>query len=292
MRTLPILFLALLSPILALAGEYAPITLGGTELRPLTSKINGRPYELWIAYPYSYETDTEKTYPVIYMADGYWDAPTLMTTYGNMIYDKTIPEFIIVGLGYSDHNLDYGKERQYELTPKGAVDEEGFGGAQEFIQVIKEEIIPYVEANLRVDPEYRVLSGSSLGGLFTLTTMFTEPKLFNAYIAISPATGFGNRWLFNYEDAFRSKKDEERNHPSLPVRLFMSGASEEWPSFFAEILAFNEILKGGQYEDFEYKFRIVDGEKHAGTKPEGYSRGVRYAFKPYLEKQLEQTKTE
>ena len=292
MRTLPILFLALLSPILALAEEFAPITLGGTELRPLTSEINGRPYELWIAYPYSYSTDTEKTYPVIYMTDGYWDAPTLITTYGNMIYDQTIPEFIVVGIGYSDHELDYGKERQYELTPKGAVDAEGFGGAQEFIQVIKKEIIPYVEHNLRADPEYRVLGGSSLGGLFTLTTMFTDPELFDAYIAISPAVGFGNRWLYNYEYAYRWKDDYERNHTSLPVRLFMSGAEKEWPTFFGEILAFNELLKSAGYDDFEYKFRIVDDEKHAGTKPEGYSRGVRYAFRPYLEKQLEQKKSE
>ena len=286
MKTPTFLLLILLIPVLAIAEDYPPVTIGGTELRPLTSKINDRPYELWISYPYSYETDTEKTYPVIYMADGYWDAPTLMTTYGNMIFDETIPEFIIVGIGYSDHTLDYNTERCYELTPKGAVNKKGFGGAQEFLQVIKEEIIPYVENNLRVDPDYRVLSGSSLGGLFTLTAMFTEPELFDAYIAVSPAVEFGHRWLYNYEDIYRWKGYDQRNHTSLPVRLFMSGAEKEWPDFFAEILAFNEILKGGNYEDFEYQFRVIDDEKHAGTKPEGYSRGVRYAFRPYLEKQL------
>jgi uncharacterized protein len=293
MKLLSILLLALMTPILAIAEDYAPITLGGTELRPLTSKINGRPYELWIAYPYSYETDTEKTYPVIYMLDGYWDAPVLITTYGNMIYDKTVPEFIIVGIGYSDHTLDYDVERSYDLTPMATkMDREGYGGGNDFFKVIKEEIIPYVDANLRTDPEYRVLGGTSLGGFFTLYTMFTEPELFDAYIAISPAVGLADRWLFNYESNYHQSNVNQSGHKELPVRLFMSGADKEWTGFFGDILAFDQILKHGEYEDLEYQFRVIDDEKHAGTKPEGYSRSVRFAFRPYLEKQLNEAKPE
>ncbi len=63
----------------------------------------------------------------------------------------------------------------------------------------------------------------------------------------------------------------------------MSAAGEEWEDFRGGILAFDQILRHGGYSGFEYEFRLVDGERHAGTKPEGYSRGVRYAMRPYME---------
>lgn len=293
MRSFPILFLAILSPILFISAEYPPITLENSELRPLQSTINNRPYELWISYPGSYDTNSDKRYPVLYALDGYWDGILLNPIYGNLIYDEVVPEFIIVGIGYSDHDLDYGKERLYDMTPKPEkANRSDIGGGEDFLKIIKEEIIPYVDENLRTDPDYRVLGGSSLAGFFTLFTMFSEPELFDGYIAISPSVSLGNRYIFNFENAYRWKEFRQRNHMDLPAHLFMSVAEKEWPGYVAEILAFNEILKGGEYEDFDYKFRIVDGEKHAGTKSEGYSRGIRFAFQPYLDEQLKQAKAE
>jgi hypothetical protein len=29
-----------------------------------------------------------------------------------------------------------------------------------------------------------------------------------------------------------------------------------------------------------YSFRLIEGERHAGTKAESYNRGVRFAFAP------------
>jgi hypothetical protein len=61
----------------------------------------------------------------------------------------------------------------------------------------------------------------------------------------------------------------------------MSGASEEWPPFLQSIKKFNEqIAPDAQTLHLQYKWRLVDGERHAGTKPESYTRGVRWVFSP------------
>lgn len=278
-----ILLACMLSLISAIAwAEYLPITLVDTEKHPFQSEINDRPYELLISYPSSYQTDTEKRYPVLYVLDGYWDTQLIYSMYGSLMYDGVIPEFITVGISYSDPDFDYNKERTYDMTPAdiGSA-EHGTGGGDDFLNIIKTEFIPYIDKHLRTDPRYRVLGGSSLGGFFTLFTMLTETELFNAYIAISPATAISDRWLYTLENKYRMATWNDRKNTHLNARLFMSGASKEWPGFFGEILAFNQILEHSEYEGFEYKFKVVDGMMHAGTKPEAYARAIPWVFQPY-----------
>lgn len=273
---------------ISLFADFQLITLEGTELHPLKSKINGRPYQLLVSYPASYQENTEKRYPVLYALDGYWDTKLLNGVYGNVIYDQTVPEFIIVGIGYSDPSLDPGEERSKDMEPAALQPDsanENVNG-ETFLKIIKEEFIPYIDRNLRTDTSYRVISGSSLGGFFVLNAMLADPEFFEAHIAISPGTG-SNRALFatEYQYRWKGSDEDERNHTRLPTRLFMSGAGKEWTYFIGNILAFDQILKHGEYEDFEYKFHLFEDEGHASTKPAGYSMALRHAFKPYLEEQ-------
>ena len=264
--------------------DFAPITLEGTELHPIESKINGRPYQLLVSYPASYQEEEEKRYPVLYALDGYWDTKMLNAMYGNLYFDQTVPEFIIVGIGYSDPSFDPNEERSKDMIPAaGQPDSENENvNGESFLKIIKEEFIPYIDHNLRTDTNYRVISGSSLGGFFVINAMLADPEFFNAHIAISPAMG-NNRALFATEYQYRWKGLHERNHTRLPARLFMSGAEKEWTSFLGDILAFDQVLKHGEYEDFEYKFHRFEDEGHASTKTAGYPMALRHAFKPYLD---------
>ena len=260
-----------------------PIVLANTEKRPLTAETNDRPYLLYVCLPPNYEQDADKHYPVLYITDGYWDTATVNSMYGNLIYDEAVPEYILVGIGYADPEMNPQTERTLDLSPvEDPAVQEPSGGGDDFLQVIQTEIVPFIDEEYRT-ADYKVLGGSSYGGLFVLYAMLSDPEFFDAYIAISPHVGYKHRWLFAEESRYRWAGDGERNHTALPTRLFMSAAEKEWPTFFGDILAFDQILQHGKYEDFDYKFRVIDGEKHAGTKPEGYSRGMRYAFQPYLD---------
>ena len=135
-------------------------------------------------------------------------------------------------------------------------------------------IIPLVEKDYRVDSSYRVMAGASLGGLFTLYSMYAKPGLFRAYVAATPAVAAGNDWLLGFEDAF------VKAGKSLNARLFVAGGGNESPGFLGGILRYNQRVASRKHAGLAYEFRIIDGERHAGMQLESYVRGLRHAFAP------------
>jgi predicted alpha/beta superfamily hydrolase len=255
---------------------YPPFVIANSQLRVLPRSANGRQYQLQIGLPASYASEPTRRYPVLFVTDGYWDFPTVQTSYNNLVYDRVVPEFIIVGLGYVGENPDFGNLRLWELSPVPVEGhgEQTSGHAAEFLRTLEDEIIPFIEREYRADPSHRVLAGSSLGGLFTLYAMYTRPELFQGYIAVSPAVRVQNDWLLGYEEAFA------RSGQALKARLYLTGAENEWPSFLAAIQRFHARLARRKYPGFAYDFRRIDGERHAGTKAESYVRGMRFVFAP------------
>ncbi len=252
-----------------------PVPLARTEVRTLPFTGPNRQYQLHVALPESYATEKDRRYPVIFVTDGYWDLPTLHCSYNNFTYDKVVPECILVGLAYAGDNPNFGALRNWDLSPVPVFDNgENSGHAADFLALLEKEIIPLVEREYRADPQHRVLAGSSLGGLFTLYTLFTKPELFEAYIAASPATGIHSDWLFAYEEQFA------KSGRPLKARLYMTGAEYEWPKFLDAIKRFDARLVMRRYPELTYQFRIIDGERHAGTKAESYARGMRFVLAP------------
>ncbi|HXU05996.1 MAG TPA: alpha/beta hydrolase-fold protein [Polyangia bacterium] len=254
-----------------------PETIDHSEVHVLPRSANGRDYRITVGVPDSYATHPEQRYPVLFITDGYWDYKLLKSIIGGLVYDKSIPEVILVGIGYPGDAPDYGRLRRWDLTPVPGADDEqlGEGGhAGEFLDVIERQIIPFVEGRYRVDSSYRVLGGSSLGGLFALYVLFTKPALFTAYIAPSPATPFARGWLFGHEDAFA------KSGKPLTARLYMTAAEKEEAWVVDAIKKFDGQLRARAYPGLTYEFRVIDGERHAGTKPESFNRGVRFAFAP------------
>lgn len=283
-----ILFCIMLWTGLSLPGlaqtAYPKQVIANSQIRMLPRSANGRDYQLYVELPASYQSQPDRHYPVLYVCDGHRDSTLLYGLYGNLIYDEAVPEFIIVGLSYAGDKPDYGILRRIDYTP---VPEEGdaeghiSGHAREFLEVVQKEIIPFIEREYRVDAAYRVLAGGSLGGLFALYAMLERPGLFQAYIASSPAVDWAGGWLLRREFEYAARRKD------LPARLFVSGASEEWPQFLKAIQVFNEQIQSRHYTGLRYKWRLVEGERHAGTKAESYNRGVRFAFAPLAPKPSE-----
>jgi uncharacterized protein len=260
-------------------GPFPRQTVANSEVRVLPRTVNGRAYQLYVGLPDSYEAEPGRQYPVLYLCDGYWDFNLVKGCYGTLVVDQAIPEIIIVGLGYAGDRPDYGRLRRWDLTPTpakypGASFDGPSGHAQEFLAALEKEIIPLVEREYRADPSYRVLAGSSLGGLFTLYAMFARPGLFVAYVAPSPAAQWAEDWLLGFEDAFH------RSGQPLGARLFMTGAEKDPEMILEGIKRFDARLRERAYPGLAYQFRLVEGEGHSSSKAESYNRGVRFAFSP------------
>jgi predicted alpha/beta superfamily hydrolase len=282
--TVPLVSLAVaLSAGPALAAEaappYPPHTIPGSELRVLPVNAAGRHYQLSIGLPASYAKETTRRYPVVYVTDGYWDFEKLDAIRGALVFDKVVPEFIIVGMGYAGENLDYGALRGWELSPVALGGDAKTGHAAEFLATIETEIIPFVEREYRADPTHRVLGGASLGGLFTLYAMYSRPDLFSAWVAVTPAVALNDGWLLGYEQKFAQAGGR------LKGRLFVSMGENENPGYLAGVLRYNSRIASRRYQDLAYQFRIIDGERHAGMQLESYTRGLRFVFAPLAPEQ-------
>jgi len=163
--------------------------LENTQIIPVQSQSTGRTHELVVVLPASYASHPEKRYPVLYYLDAYWDTPLLTATYGNLIYDNQVPEFIMVGLS-CPAGANYGVERRRDYTITATDGDGKSGRADAFLNFITKEVAPLIESRFRAEKTDRVISGSSLGGLFAIAAAYKAPGFFAGHIAISPAAGW------------------------------------------------------------------------------------------------------
>jgi hypothetical protein len=246
------------------------VSLPGTEVRQIESAETGRSYDIYIRPPDDYTKDKNKQYPILYVLDGQWDFKLLDSIYGGLYYDGYVPEMIIVGITYSGDSPDYGSLRAMDYTPVHDPSISGSGDAPKFLAFLKKELFPLIESNYRVDASQRVLMGHSFGGTFSLYALFTEPELFSGYVVGSPAVPYGGQFAFEQEAEYAG------SHKDLPVKLFLFAGTEESLAYPDE--KFMQVLRDRNYPGLQMETLMLEGERHAGVKPEGFNRGLRFIF--------------
>ena len=265
-----VIFLGISSPTFA-DQVYKPFVLSNTQTIPMQSKITGRNHELVVVLPSSYASNPNKKYPVLYYLDAYWDTPLLVSTYGNLVYDNVVPEFIMVGFSYpSGANYDLERRTDYTFTADG----EYSGKGNLFLDFIIKEAAPLIETKFRGEKTDRVLAGNSLGGLFTIQAAYEAPDFFAGFIAISPAVVWSNNALTKFDERYAKK------HKSLNGRMFISYGSTEYASFRDPIIQFQKQLAARQYQGFSLLNYSMEGLDHTTVKGDGYVRGLMWVFQP------------
>jgi dienelactone hydrolase len=197
------------------------------------------------------------------------------------LYDKVVPEHILVGLSYGGAKPDVDALRKIDLAPPAA------NSHDDYLARLKSSVIPFVEAEYGVDPSFRCIAGVSIGGAFALSALFRETGLFQGAIALSPTTEYFDRWLFRLEEQYAEANTNLvskllARRKELPVRIFMAAGAADDPGVVRGIQEFDRQLEPRRYRFFEKQFRLIDGEKHSALKPEGFNRGLRHVFAPLV----------
>ncbi len=170
------------------------VEIAGSQVQKIRSSIVNQEYALQIMLPPGYE-NSNKNYPVVYLMDSQWDFPLITAIYGEQFFDGFIPEMIIVGVTWGGANPNPDSLRAKDYTPTQEARLPQSGGSPKFLAALRQEIIPFVEATYRADKNDRTLMGCSLGGLFTLYSLFTSDDLFNRYVATTPAYAWDKEHL-------------------------------------------------------------------------------------------------
>ena len=217
----------------------------------LESKVLGETREIIVHLPDSYAA-SRAAYPVLYVLDGGSNhlisaaASSFLSNYGE------IPELIVVAIKNTNRNRDFTPEQ----------------GAPKFLQFLRTELVPKIDASYRTRP-LRVLAGHSLGGLFAVWAMSAQPDAFFAWIALDPAFWWNNNAVItNIRKLFEEKSD-------LRTRLvvFQSGQSQkrrgDWPVPSAP-------------KNVRMTTRVFADETHGSLPYRGIYEALRVVFSDYV----------
>jgi predicted alpha/beta superfamily hydrolase len=250
----------------------------------IKSEINKTTYVLGVSVPKDY--NPKKKYPVLYMLDGYYASEIAHGAHKSLKFYDEIEDIILVTIqGTAVENKTWFTQRWSELTftKYPAYDSttsimEGIpapglksGEGERFLNVIKNEIIPFIEKTYPTNG-HRGLVGHSLGGLFTANVLFHSPELFDHYGINSPS--FVD---WNQNDILLAEKKFASTHKSLPVKVFLSYGQLEDEEGIQNMKNIEKLFKS-HYLDMEIKLVIFDDEGHASVIPAMISRSMRYLY--------------
>lgn len=256
---------------------YPAVTISHTEVRPLPSRIvEGMEYLIYIALPRDYESPAR--YPALYFLDAWSQFGLLVQTYRLLRQSNLIPPLILVGIAYEGDVSDYNHYRTRDYLPapvrptwanRAAT---SAGGASRFLECFRDEFIPFVEAEYRVNPADRTLVGDSFGGLFGAYVLLNTPNLFNRYLLVSP-TAWWNDWaIMQDEERFATRNED------LSARVFLAVGGDEGSGLTGSWKRLSDALTGRQYPGLQLTAVKFECESHMSVIPAAYSRGLRVLF--------------
>jgi predicted alpha/beta superfamily hydrolase len=241
----------------------------------LSSSYVDQEYKIFVALPHGY-ADPHKTYPVLYVLDANLAFGTFAETTRLLQYGKELPETIIVGIGYPVNDLrETLGPRARDFTPTAdpeAAVSDATGGAGDFLQFIRKELIPFIQSDYRVDPKDRALAGVSLSGLFALYTLFHHPDTFGRYVIGSPTIEWDDAVTFTFESDFAARNAD------LSAKVFMSAGALEGQDTIANVQKLAQRLADRGYASLELETHIFEGETHRSGWPAAMIRGLRTVF--------------
>ncbi len=264
----------------AAANEAGPprFEMPRSEVRTIASKRLERTYDLYVKLPPGYESSRngERRYPVIYLNDASYAFQTAAGVTQMPMNLGGLEHAILIGISYAKGERGMAS-RSRDLTPTslGPGARYAHGGARDYLTFLRDEVIPFIEANYRADPARRTLVGQSYGGLFGAYAFLSEPDLFSGYILTSPSLWFDNKVIFEFEEAFAASNE------ALKARVYFAVGETETPSvnggrhdMVGDQKRFTDTLRNRGYAGLEIMDEVIPGATHQSTFPIGLTQGM------------------
>lgn len=277
---LAIMVLATAPAAFAQSVEEVPFSRPNVVSFHLQSQILGQAMLVEIMLPLSYGMDATRTYPTMYITDSLTNFPIVST--GNLMqglsYNPPMPEVITVGVDFIEIDGVRDFKRADYYTPV-EINDEDFGlvggKANQYIDFLKYELQPFIQSAFAVDTEKEVFGGHSLGGLLSLYVLFTQPDLFDGYVAASPSVYWGDEVIFDYE------RDYSLAHADNKTALFMSVGTVEDP-FGITLDYVNRLadrICDRTYPAMKFRMKRFRGENHNSVIAPAFAKGGRFVYR-------------
>lgn len=232
----------------------------------LSSKILAEQRDLLIHLPNNYHQNTELNYPVLYLLDGQRNFNHAAGTLDLLNQDGKAQEMIIIAINNTHRTRDMTPTYDESYNEWGIS-----GGADNFLDFIEKELIPYVNKKYRTN-NFKVLAGHSLGGLLAVYALQSRPELFQAHFAFSPSLWWHDQVIFKDAEKFLANTTELNNY----IYLNLGNESGDMLSAFEQ---YTKLLKTHTPKGFSYNSDIDKHETHGTSALIGQTLAYRYLQK-------------
>ncbi len=242
-----LVFLALGASRVALCAEPPNLPLP-VEAGKIASAHLGETREFWVSLPDGYR-EAGKRFPVIYMMDGEINFNSgCIGGVRHAAQMEQIPDFIIVGI----RNTDRGKDIYPEPVTYADGSKEG-GRANQYLDFVREELIPKVERTYRTDG-YRVLYGTSNTGFTAVYALLSSPSTADAYVAASATLSI---------PYFREKRESlVRDFKGGKRQLSLVMGENDFPTVISLNGALKEVIATTAPAGLTCRLAVVRGAGH------------------------------
>ncbi|MEP1445680.1 MAG: alpha/beta hydrolase-fold protein [Paraglaciecola sp.] len=235
---------------------------GSTTVDALQSKILNEQRDLLIHLPNNYHQHTTRQYPVLYLLDGQRNLRHTAGTLDLLNQDNKAQEMIIVAINNTHRTRDFTPTYDQSYNQWGIS-----GGADNFLDFIEKELIPYVAKNYRTN-NFKILAGHSLGGLLAVYALQSRPQLFQAHFAFSPSLWWHDQVIFKQAEDFFS------NIPELHNYLYTNMGNEDG-DMLSSYERYTALLKAHAPKGFRYNADLDTSETHGSTALAGQALAYR-----------------
>ncbi len=236
------------------------------EVLTINSEVLGEEREIWVYKNEFYDTGAG-SYPVLYLLDGESHFGHVCAMVDYLSSALRIPQFIVVGIPNVDRIRDFTPWHSL-VGLDGRTDSilfQNTGGGDNFLSFLKDELIPFIDANYRTEP-YRILEGHSLGAMFATYVLSKHPSLFNDFILISAGFyGKGTQSL--------GLLNEFLSNARVTNSIFLSVGSE--PRIEPGVDSLMQVLLANG-ENIEWQFRKYESDDHASVVYPSMHDGIRF----------------
>ena len=255
-----------------------------SDVLTIPSRVLNENRKIYIHYPKPDSTNLNKSHPVLYLmdAESHFDMLSQYVDYLSRWDVNVIPQMLVVGITNTKRTRDLTPTKSiinYFGQPDTSADSwmKPSGGNEEFLQFIRQELMPYIETNYKTQP-FKIFAGHSFGGIASINCMLTHPDMFNAYIAISPSFWWDGEYVLRLAD----KKLKPAS--VLNKILFYSDASEgikDSSSYHTNLLKFDTLLINKALKGLDYKYKYYPTETHMTEPIVAYYDALRFIYKDW-----------
>lgn len=223
-----------------------------------------------ILLPDEYKSVSGAKFDVVFLLDGESHFDDFSFIYNFARKEKLLPPLILVAI--INTYTDKGNMRDRDFLPSKTPGNDKAGGADNFKEFLKDELIPFIEEKYPAGGDYS-LYGHSLGGLFSFYVMLKEPALFSNYYCSDPAFPWNDRRIITMATTtFKNTADLNRT-------LWINGTEDTYRN--VGIQKMDSVLKEFAPGELRWKVSVYPDETHMSVRLKGIYDCLKYTFKGY-----------